>query len=76
MMKKNSALMNILFYLVLALLVLKSFSNLFSNIGNLTNFKIVVYILLMSVYILLGFVYYRKYIKKDKKNWFYIKNIG
>lgn len=68
MMKKNSALMNILFYLVLALLVLKSFSNLFSNIGNLTNFKIVVYILLMSVYILLGFVYYRKYIKKDKKN--------
>lgn len=68
MMKKNSLFMNIVFYLVLALLVLKSFSNLYLNIESLSNLKIVVYILLISVYILIGFVYYKRYIGKDKKN--------
>ncbi len=63
-MKKN-LVVNIIFYLVLFIVIIKTFSTLLLNFGDLSNFKIIVYILLISVYILLGYMYYRRNIKKN-----------
>ncbi len=63
-MKKNSILVNVIFYLALIFVVIKTLSSLFVNIEVISNFKIIIYILLVSVYLLLGYMYYKKYIKK------------
>lgn len=63
-MKKN-LLVNIIFYLVLSLVIIKTFSTLVLNLADLSNFKIIVYILLISVYILLGYMYFKRNIKKN-----------
>lgn len=61
----RNLLVNIIFYLVLSLVIIKTFSTLVLNLADLSNFKIIVYILLISVYILLGYMYYKRNIKKN-----------
>ncbi len=63
-MKKNSIIVNMLFYTGLLFFVVKTISTIFNNMGNISNFQIIIYILLTAIYVLIGYVYYKKYIQK------------
>lgn len=66
-MKKNNLLVNIIFYIMLIFLVVRGLISLLPNLNNLPVYKIIVYILLISIYILLGYMYYIRNIKKKNK---------
>ncbi|MDL2310633.1 hypothetical protein LJC13_01480, partial [Peptostreptococcaceae bacterium OttesenSCG-928-C18] len=63
---KNSTLMNIIFYLALLFIILKSLSSLFIDIEIMSNFKIAIHILLVALYVLVGYLYYKRYMKREK----------